>query len=153
MNGPTDEDLRETIIAAEKTIGVLSFSVSRYSDVSDDETASRITEGLVAMLKEVPELQVRNDFQFASDSFEQLQAPGMRKRLKVNFMVFGQVSEIGDRVMLDVGMYDLVNKRTISLRNSDLAGYHYVNDSEIPRVLMLIRTSILESLHVETNSL
>ncbi len=148
VNGPTDEDLRETIIAAEKTIGVLSFSVSRYSDVSDDETASRITEGLVAMLKEVPELQVRNDFQFASDSFEQLQAPGMRKRLKVNFMVFGQVTEKGDRVWLDVGLYDLVNKRTIDIPDGDL-----LNHSEIPRILTLIRISILESLQVETNSL
>ncbi len=149
VNGPTDEDLRETIIAAEKTIGVLSFSVSRYSDVSDDETASRITEGLVAMLKEVPELQVRNDFQFTSNSWGQLEAPGMRKRLKVNFMVYGQVHETGDRVMLSVAMYDLVNKRIITLRNSDLAGNH----SEIPRILTSIRTSILESLQVETNSL
>lgn len=147
VNGPTDEDLRETIIAAEKTIGVLSFSVYRRG--ADDEIVSRITEGLVAMLKEVPELQVRNDFQFTSNSWGQLEAPGMRKRLKVNFMVYGQVSETGDRVVLSVAMYDLVNKRIINLRNSDLAGNH----SEIPRILTSIRTSILESLQVETNSL
>lgn len=147
VNGPTDEDLRETIIAAEKTIGVLSCSVYRRG--ANDETANRITEGLVAMLKEVPELHVRNDFQFTSNSWGQLEAPGMRKRLKVNFMVYGQVSETGDRVMLSVAMYDLVNKRIINLRNSDLAGNH----SEIPRILTSIRTSILESLQVETNSL
>ncbi len=147
LGGPTDEELRETIIATEKTIGVLSFSVDRQG--ADDETASRIAEDLAALLKEVPELQVTNGFQFQSDSWELVGAQEVRQRLKVNFIVLGRVHETGDHVNVSVAMFDLANRHHIDLRNNYLAGNH----SEIPQMLTSIRTSILESLQVETNSL